>query len=199
MTKKKENDERLLPLVVCDERGYFLFLSSTNKKGFSKSLEQGSLWTVHPDTDRLLPDDRQNSLIKIEDREGYYYSEISFAEERAKQAEAPREGEKTAEAEELPKECSLKADPKILSTLADIISRRRKELPEGSYTTHLFKSGLDKIRKKTGEEAVELILARERGEVVYEAADLVYHLFVLLEAEGIGFDPVLRELEKRTK
>jgi phosphoribosyl-ATP pyrophosphohydrolase len=85
----------------------------------------------------------------------------------------------------------------VLPALAALIARRRRELREGSYTTHLFKSGAGKIRKKTGEEAVELILAQGKSEIICEAADLVYHLLVLLEAEGVGLGEVLGELKGR--
>jgi len=201
MKKKSESrDGKTLPLVVCDERGNFLFLSATNGKGFAKSIERGALWTVHPDTDKLLPNDRENTLLKIEEREDYYYAEISLVggtlppAATINRGETEKPAERPREAVELPK-----ADPGILLVLAQIVAQRKRDLPEGSYTTHLFTSGIDKIRKKTGEEAVELILAREPGEIVYEAADLIYHLIVLLEAEGIGLDRLFGELDKRTK
>ena len=72
-------------------------------------------------------------------------------------------------------------------------------MPEGSYTTHLFEKGEEKIRKKTGEEAIELLLARERSDIVYEAADLIYHMMVLLEVKEIPIGEVLGELESRMK
>jgi phosphoribosyl-ATP pyrophosphohydrolase len=77
------------------------------------------------------------------------------------------------------------------------VAERRKKMPEGSYTTHLFNSGSAKIRKKLGEEAVELILAGKKDDISYEAADLVYHMLVLLENESVSLDSVLEELEKR--
>jgi phosphoribosyl-ATP pyrophosphohydrolase len=85
----------------------------------------------------------------------------------------------------------------VLSRLTEVVRRRQQEMPEGSYTSYLFSSGLDKIRKKTGEEAVELVLARERSEVISESADLLYHLLVLLQAEGIETTEVLDELASR--
>jgi phosphoribosyl-ATP pyrophosphohydrolase len=85
----------------------------------------------------------------------------------------------------------------VLEELAAVIRERREKMPEGSYTSYLFKEGAEKIRKKTGEEAVELILARGRDEIVYEASDLIYHLLVLLEAEGIPLEEVLQELRGR--
>ncbi|MCF6335735.1 MAG: phosphoribosyl-ATP diphosphatase [Spirochaetales bacterium] len=86
----------------------------------------------------------------------------------------------------------------ILNSLEVLLLQRLQELPEGSYTTHLFSSGAEKIRKKTGEEAIELILAPGRDEIIYESADLIYHMLVLLVSEGIALDEVLGELERRT-
>jgi phosphoribosyl-ATP pyrophosphohydrolase/phosphoribosyl-AMP cyclohydrolase len=88
----------------------------------------------------------------------------------------------------------------ILRELYDIIRDRKSNPVEGSYTCKLFAEGLDEILKKVGEEAVELVIAgksRDRGQVVYEAADLLYHMMVLLVYEGIGLEEVLEELERR--
>ena len=60
-----------------------------------------------------------------------------------------------------------------------------------------FEKGLDKIRKKTGEEAIELLLARDEKDLVYESADLIYHLLVMLEASGLSWPEVTGELTRR--
>jgi phosphoribosyl-ATP pyrophosphohydrolase len=88
----------------------------------------------------------------------------------------------------------------ILRELYEVIRDRRKNPVDGSYTCKLFTEGLDKILKKVGEEAVELVIAgksRDRGQVIYEAADLLYHVMVLLVYEGIELEEVLEELEQR--
>jgi phosphoribosyl-ATP pyrophosphohydrolase len=85
----------------------------------------------------------------------------------------------------------------FLLELQELIRGRKATLPEGSYTTHLFKAGLGKIRKKTGEEAIELLLAQTPEETVAEASDLVYHVLVLLVALDIPVERVLAELKKR--
>jgi len=88
----------------------------------------------------------------------------------------------------------------ILRELYEVIRDRRKNPVDGSYTCKLFTEGLDKILKKVGEEAVELVIAgksRDRGQVIYEAADLLYHVMVLLVYEGIELEEVLEELERR--
>ncbi len=88
----------------------------------------------------------------------------------------------------------------ILSRLESLIASREAERPEGSYTTYLFEKGLDKILKKVGEEAAEVIIAaknRSPEELRYEAADLVFHLLVLLREVKLPLDEVLDELSRR--
>lgn len=90
----------------------------------------------------------------------------------------------------------------ILERLEDVIHDRQERLPEGSYTAHLLREGQDEILKKLGEEATEVILASkggDDGQIAYEAADLVYHLLVLLAYHGLGLEDVLAELERRFK
>ncbi|MGG4451726.1 bifunctional phosphoribosyl-AMP cyclohydrolase/phosphoribosyl-ATP diphosphatase HisIE [Brevibacillus porteri] len=88
----------------------------------------------------------------------------------------------------------------ILSELEELIAAREAERPEGSYTTYLFEKGVDKILKKVGEEAAEVIIAaknRSREELRYEASDLIFHLMVLLREQKLPLDEVLTELQKR--
>lgn len=88
----------------------------------------------------------------------------------------------------------------LLARLARIIASRNAERPAGSYTTSLFERGLPKISQKVGEEAVETIVAAhaETDErLASEAADLLYHLLVLLEVRGLSFDDVLAVLAER--
>ena len=80
--------------------------------------------------------------------------------------------------------------------------KREQERPEGAYTTYLFEKGVDKILKKVGEEASEVIIAaknRDKEELKWEAADLLYHLQVFLVEQGLPFTEVLKTLEERHK
>jgi len=88
----------------------------------------------------------------------------------------------------------------ILETLERTIAERERDMPEGAYTTYLFDKGVDKILKKVGEEAAEVIIAaknRSADELRYEASDLLFHLLVLLQEQKLPLDEVLRELERR--
>lgn len=84
--------------------------------------------------------------------------------------------------------------------LYQLIRGRKIDPQGGSYTTYLFEKGLDKILKKVGEECTEVIIAgakQDKAETVYEIADLVYHVLVLMVEGGISLEDVTRELEKR--
>lgn len=90
----------------------------------------------------------------------------------------------------------------FLYDLEELLLSRKAEQPKGSYTTKLFKKGIDKISQKLGEEAIELIIAsknKNQEEVVYESADLIYHLLVLLAEKDIPLDTVIQELKIRSK
>ncbi|AIG28594.1 bifunctional phosphoribosyl-AMP cyclohydrolase/phosphoribosyl-ATP diphosphatase HisIE [Brevibacillus laterosporus] len=88
----------------------------------------------------------------------------------------------------------------ILKELEALIATRQKEMPVGAYTTYLFEKGIDKILKKVGEEAAEVLLAaknRNQDELRYEMADLFYHLLVLLREQNLPLEQVLLELQNR--
>jgi len=92
------------------------------------------------------------------------------------------------------------ANYQILKDLEAVIQEREINRPEGAYTTYLFEKGVDKILKKVGEEAAEVIIAaknRDTEELKWEAADLLYHLFVLLREQGLPFAEILKVLDKR--
>lgn len=87
-----------------------------------------------------------------------------------------------------------------MEDLMALITGRKTERKEGSYTTYLFDKGVDKILKKVGEESAEVIIAGKAGdkkETVYEIADLVYHVMVLMAEMGISLDEIKEELKSR--
>ncbi|WLR41436.1 bifunctional phosphoribosyl-AMP cyclohydrolase/phosphoribosyl-ATP diphosphatase HisIE [Bacillus carboniphilus] len=87
-----------------------------------------------------------------------------------------------------------------LTQLETIIEKRKQQAKKGSYTTYLFKEGIDKIAKKVAEEAAEVIIAaknRNKEEVIWETADLFYHLLVLLNEQDVPLDEVFKVLEGR--
>jgi phosphoribosyl-ATP pyrophosphohydrolase len=89
-----------------------------------------------------------------------------------------------------------------LTRLARTIAQRAAERPKGSYTADLLAGGVAKVSQKVGEEAVEVVVAansEDDDRLASEAADLLYHLLVLLQTRGVPLDAVLKELEERAK
>ena len=88
----------------------------------------------------------------------------------------------------------------FLQELQDFIEKRHEEMPEGSYTTRLFRDGVNKMAQKLGEEALETVIEATNGtneKLVYEASDMLYHLLVLLTGKGLRIEDVAAELQKR--
>ena len=206
MVSQAQSDTR--PVVLQGNDGSVIDVAATNQKGANKSIEQGILWVVNPVTGRLLPygGDATAStgsmpVASLTERNGWYLARVSpesgpaaqgtkrHGEQASTEAAGPTESEATEAAGDL--------DFSVIDGLWQTIRERNRTRPEGSYTSHLFREGEDKIRKKTGEEAVELLLSRSPSETTHEAADLIYHLLVLLESTGLGVTPVLEELAKR--
>lgn len=89
-----------------------------------------------------------------------------------------------------------------LEKLYEIIKKRREEKPNGSYVANLMEKGLDCVIQKVGEEAVEVVIAAKNSDkkrIISESADLLFHLMVLLEMNGINVDDVYSELSERNK
>jgi phosphoribosyl-ATP pyrophosphohydrolase/phosphoribosyl-AMP cyclohydrolase len=88
----------------------------------------------------------------------------------------------------------------FLCELQDFIEKRHEEMPEGSYTTSLFKDGLYRMAQKVGEEALEAVIEAVNGtndRLIYEGSDMLYHLIVLLTAKGLRIEQMVNELKER--
>ncbi|MDX1795951.1 MAG: phosphoribosyl-ATP diphosphatase [Hydrogenovibrio sp.] len=92
----------------------------------------------------------------------------------------------------------------ILSELDQVLEQRKQETPDSSYVASLYHKGLDKILKKVGEEATEVIMAakddqygQDKEHLVYEVADLWFHTMILLAQKGLSSQDILKELERR--
>ena len=88
----------------------------------------------------------------------------------------------------------------FLTELQDFIDRRHEEMPEGSYTTSLFKDGINRIAQKVGEETLEAVIEATNGsneKLIYEVSDMIYHLIVMLTSKGLRIEDIADELAKR--
>ena len=88
----------------------------------------------------------------------------------------------------------------FLTYLQDFINTRHEEMPEGSYTTSVFKDGINRMAQKVGEEALEAVIEAcngTNGRLIYEGADMIYHLIVLLTSKGLRIEDLAKELQVR--
>lgn len=194
----RRSDESIESILLC------------NEKSRSKSIEQRELWIVDPETGRVLPylnggrrfDGfalKPGILTTPDWYETVLPDDPSIDETAEQHTLAPAAPKDTSAArnDSSPVSDTAAAAGSFLETLTAIIAERRRAMPEGSYTTHLFTKGESKIRKKTGEEAVELLLAENNEEILSEAADLIYHLMVFLEVRGLTIEQVIAHLRSR--
>lgn len=206
------------PLIIFDKNSNVADLVFQDPKGHGKSIERNELWCINEQDGKVLPYTRACTLITVSEKDKWYEAYADFGnsvktEKQKIQEKAEgdsryrdnacgialsrnslRGNDKAAAGTD---KTNVLPDSDILGKLVLLIAERQKEMPEGSYTTHLFSSGPDKIRKKTGEEAVELLLAKGRDETVYETADLIYHIMVLFRSLDMDFNDVFRELKNR--
>lgn len=195
----KFDAQGLIPAIVVDaESGKVLTLAYMNRESLSISLAEGrtcfwsrsrqTLWrkgetsgnvqhirTITADCDR-------DALVITVDKEGpacHLGTDSCFND---------------------PLYISQSGEPFSVEGLYQLLQGRKETLPEGSYTTYLFQKGLDKILKKVGEESTEVIIAgkaQDKVETIYEIADLMYHVMVLMVEMGISVEDVRKELASR--
>ena len=209
-----EQDGPVVPLLVYDAENSLCHAGITNTKGYNKSLENGLLWVLDGSTGRLLPLTDMNPefskslvaagravsarfLSKIERRDGMVVAGLDCIFGAGSDREAANSTAGHTKVAQPAHPSDAKSPANFLFTLQDLIRQRKQDMPEGSYTTHLFKAGGSKIRKKTGEEAIELILAQDKAEITSEASDLLYHMMVLFVHEGVDIGEIFEELKKR--
>ena len=184
------------PLVVISG-GTVVDLLAMNERAYVKTRESRSLWVTDADGARELPyrPPQGHTSRVVEVRRGDFWYAAALADE----ATEPQDAGAAAKNRERPPERPPERAPDALDALAAAIRERKAADPESSYTAYLFEQGTGKIRKKVGEEAIEVITAGTAEELVTETADLLYHLLALLEAQGVRLDQVYAELEHRRR
>ena len=194
----KFDEKGLIPaIVVDDETGKVLTLAYMNRESLQVSMEKGltCFWSRS----------RQELWLKGETSGNYQHivSITADCDGDALEVRVKKDGPACHTGAE---SCfhnpvlGEKADKFQLEGLYQLLQSRKKELPEGSYTTYLFQKGLDKILKKVGEESTEVIIAgkaEDKAETIYEIADLAYHVLVLMVQLGISVEDIRKELASR--
>lgn len=184
MNKPDFNKINVYNMKVFDGNKNLLHKGFLNLKAWNKTIENGEIWEYFPENDRVIAKDFYPLIIDLKNIE---------VEDNTIIIRLKNKEEKIINSNEL---------KEILFKLEDLIKSRKLELPEKSYTAHLFEKGEDKILKKLGEETIELIIAskdKNSIEIIKESADLIYHLFVLLVHKEISFNKILEELNNRMR
>ena len=187
----------LIPAIIQDnETNKVLMLGYMNAEALSKTQETGKvtffsrtkqrLWTKGEESGNFLnvvsmkeDCDRDTLLIKVNPVGPVCHTgtDTCFEEEN-------------------------KEDILFFKHLQKFIEKRYQEMPEGSYTTSLFRDGINRMAQKVGEEAIESVIEACNGtdeRLIYESADMIYHLIVLLTSKGLSIEDLARELQKRHK
>ena len=221
------DDRGLVPAVVQDSAtGEVLMLAYMNADSMARTLQTGETWFWSRSREELwnkgatsgnrqrvvemrMDCDGDALVVRVEPDGPACHTGERTCFHKPIAGEAPRPPERAVSA---PKAKPLAAPALALVDMSSmelgiqlnhlytLIQRREAERPEGSYTTYLFNSGLDKILKKLGEEATETVIAAKNGspkEMVAEISDLLYHLLVLMVERGIELKDVCGELSAR--
>lgn len=211
MNQNSHSETELRTAVIVSESGDVLGQEVMNGKAFRKSLEQGELWTYNQATGRVLPPsggieylqmDEEGDAIRVllADAEADRFLAGARASSSGQEAE-PAESA-TPDTEVNPATIANSTTPAgsvadEFAFLQQTVHERRVNPKDGSYTSYLFEQGAAKIRKKVGEEGIEVCLAETPAELVSESADLMFHLSVLLEQESLSLQDVAGELRRR--
>ena len=194
----KFDEKGLIPaIVVDDETGKVLTLAYMNRESLTISMEKKltCFWSRS----------RQELWLKGETSGNYQHivSITADCDGDALEVRVKKDGPACHTGEESCFHNPVLGENKEkfkLEGLYQLLQSRKRELPEGSYTTYLFQKGLDKILKKVGEESTEVIIAgkaEDKAETIYEIADLAYHVLVLMVQMGISVEDIRAELASR--
>ncbi len=185
----------LVPAIIQDALTLqVLMLGYMNREAYEKSLEEGRV-TFYSRTRRQLWTKGETS--------GNWLEIVSVASDCDNDTLLIRAIPHGPTCHTGSKSCFGSAVPEtegFIRYLQEVIRSRHEEMPEGSYTSTLFRRGVNKIAQKVGEEAVETVIeavAQNRDAMIYEASDLIYHLLVLLEATGCSIADLEKELARR--
>mgnify|MGYP000465861735 FL=1 len=210
----KFDSNGLVPAIAQDYKtNEVLMMAYMNEEAFIKSMETGKVHYFSRSRNKLwlkgetsghfqmiksinLDCDGDTILVKVEQIEAACHTGHYSCFYR----ELDKDGVKETSDKVFDEESVYGDKSKVLKEVYDVIVDRRINPKEGSYTNYLFEKGIDKMLKKVGEEASEVIIASkntDNGEVIYEISDLIYHLSVLMVERGINFDDIFDELKKR--
>ncbi|WP_033543268.1 bifunctional phosphoribosyl-AMP cyclohydrolase/phosphoribosyl-ATP diphosphatase HisIE [Planococcus sp. CAU13] len=200
MTELKFDDNGLVPVIIQDsETKQVLTLAYANQEALDKTMANGETWLYSRSRQELwhkgASSGNSQKVVSVQadcDADAVIYEVIP-------NGPACHTGAQSCFNDTLHGERKVSAGD-MFNELKTLIRNRQRDMPEGAYTTYLFEEGVDKICKKVGEEAAEVIIAaknRDAEELAMETADLFYHVMVLLQEQNVDLDQVMAVLKDR--
>ena len=202
MVELKYDSNGLIPAVIQDfETREVLMLAYMNEESYKKTLETNQTWFYSRSRQELWNKGATSGHTQEVKSIKYDCDEDTLLVEVIQTGNACHTGEKSCfYRSEDGKKSEL--DPGIIFEIMKTVKDRKINPVEKSYTNYLFNEGIDKILKKVGEEAAEIIIAAknpDKNELIYEMSDFIYHAIVLMAEKGVDIDEILAELTKRHK
>ncbi|MEM1503015.1 bifunctional phosphoribosyl-AMP cyclohydrolase/phosphoribosyl-ATP diphosphatase HisIE [Domibacillus sp. 8LH] len=197
----KFDEKGLVPAIVQDATTYeVLTLAYMNEESLKKTMETGETWFYSRSRQELWHKGATSGHTQKVVSMQFDCDKDAIVVKVEPAGPACHHGTTSCFDEPFYGEDNVSLPYSILQQLEQVIADREQNRPEGAYTTYLFEKGVDKILKKVGEEAAEVIIAaknRDKEELQWEAADLLYHLLVLLREQDLALDDVLSVLARR--
>lgn len=201
LDRLKFDEKGLIPAVVQDVKsGTVLMVAYMNREALLKTLEERRTWFFSRTRQSLWAKGETSGHIQQVAAVYYDCDGDTLLVQVHQTGVACHEGTFSCFTRPLEEKEAVSYRWATLSWLEALIKERQEKLPPASYTTSLFQKGKERILKKVGEEATEVVIAAMAGkkeEVIYEAADLLYHLLVTLREQDIELEDVWKELERR--
>ncbi|MFP3323818.1 bifunctional phosphoribosyl-AMP cyclohydrolase/phosphoribosyl-ATP diphosphatase HisIE [Planococcus sp. SIMBA_160] len=200
MTNVKYDENGLVPVILQDaSTKQVLTLAYANEEAVKRTIDTKETWLYSRSRQELWNKGATSGNTQSVQSVQIDCDGDSLIYEVIPNGPACHTGETSCFHETLAGEASPSASD-MITELSALIKQREIDMPEGAYTTYLFEEGVDKICKKVGEEAAEVIIAaknRDARELATESADLLYHLLVLLQEQKVDFKEVTGVLEER--
>ncbi len=198
----KFDNNGLIPAIIQDcNSGEVLMLAYMNEESYKKTIDTGYTWFYSRSRQELWNKGATSGNIqKIKDV-SYDCDGDTLLIKVEQKGNACHTGNKSCFFNQVTPVKNMTMG-EVLFTLDDILKDRKKNPVEGSYTTYLYKEGVDKILKKIGEECAEVIIAAknpDKSELIYEASDLLYHLLVLLNEQEVRLEDIKDQLIERMR
>ncbi|SEQ95923.1 bifunctional phosphoribosyl-AMP cyclohydrolase/phosphoribosyl-ATP diphosphatase HisIE [Piscibacillus halophilus] len=199
----KFNDDGLIPAIVQDYKtGDVLMLAYMNEEAIQRTKETKTSWFYSRSRQELWNKGVTSGNTQIVKKMSYDCDEDTILLQVEQKGAACHTGERSCFYRELVLDEELSFNRNVIHKVYEAILERRDSPKEGSYTNYLFDEGVDKILKKVGEEASEVIIGAKNDDeenLAMEIADLTYHMLVLLAEKGMPIERVKEELTKRMK